>query len=172
MQIGNGAVQIPPGPLNSFDAPDRVRVSFNTFVNNIRSIQMGARSGGIGANDVVFSNNIIKGDTSAQLFRISGPLPNATIENNIVFGAAPIGTLMVPGARRVNPMFTQDNSGVFFLQSVSPAIDSALGSFPEVNMDMDGQSRAGSLDVGADEFLNEGPQRRPLTLGDVGPNAP
>ena len=41
-----------------------------------------------------------------------------------------------------------------------------------MTLDMDGQTRTGAKDTGADEFGAAGPQHRPLTAADVGPKAP
>jgi hypothetical protein len=48
-----------------------------------------------------------------------------------------------------------------------------IGSFyPFVTDDMDGQTRAGSRDIGADEFSGATTLRRPGATADVGTNAP
>jgi len=132
---------------------------------------MSGRTNGLGATDLVFSNNIIQTD-SGTILTLSGPTPNATFQGNIVFGAAPNGDMPTSGARRVNPLLALDSFGVFRLQSTSPAINTAVGSFPEVTIDLDGQPRSGTKDVGADEFSTAPVIRRPLTTANVGPNAP
>jgi poly(beta-D-mannuronate) lyase len=171
IQIGNGGTNIPPGELTGHDRPDRVRVSFNTLINNNRSVIMPGRTNGLGATDLVFSNNIIQSD-SGSILTLSGPTPNARFEGNIVFGSAPNGDMPASGARRINPLLARDSFGVFRLQSTSPAINSSVGSYPEVTIDLDGHSRSGAKDVGADEFSTAPVIRRPLTTADVGPNAP
>ena len=40
ISLGNGKVQIPPGPLNEHDIPDRCQVVFNTLVNNRANVTM------------------------------------------------------------------------------------------------------------------------------------
>jgi poly(beta-D-mannuronate) lyase len=57
------------------------------------------------------------------------------------------------------------------IKAGSPAINAATGTFNQVAKDMDGQSRAGGKDIGADEF-NASTTARPLTRADVGPKAP
>jgi Chondroitinase B len=171
IQIGNGGTNIPPGELTGHDRPDRVRVSFNTLINNNRSVIMPGRTNGLGATDLVFSNNIIQSN-SGSILTLSGPTPNARFEGNIVFGSAPNGDMPASGARRINPLLARDPFGVFRLQSTSPAINSSVGSYPEVTLDLDGHSRSGAKDVGADEFSTAPVIRRPLTTADVGPNAP
>ena len=171
IQIGNGDTEIPPGPLTGHDRPDRVTVSFNTLINNVQNAVMGGRTNGLGATDLVFANNIIQSD-SGTILTVGGPLVNPTFEGNIVFGAAPNGDLPASGTRRVNPQLLRDSSGVFRLQSTSPAINTSVGSYPAVTIDMDGQSRSGTKDVGADEFSTGSITVRPLTTANVGPNAP
>jgi len=172
IQIGNGDGEVADGAaLTSHDRPDRVRVSFNTLVNNNRSVIMSGRTNGLGATNLVFSNNIIQTDFGTIL-DLSGPAPNARFEGNIVFGAATNGDMPTSGARRVNPLLSRDSLGVFKLQSTSPAINTAVGSFPEVTIDLDGHARSGTKDVGADEFSTAPVIRRPLTTANVGPNAP
>ena len=172
IQIGNGDGEVADGaPLTSHDRPDRVRVSYNTLVNNNRSAIMSGRTNGLGATALVFSNNLIQTDTGVIL-DLGGPAPNATFEGNIVFGSAANGDMPTSGARRVNPMLSQDSFSIFRLLSTSPAINTGVGSFPEVTIDLDGQTRSGTKDVGADEFSTAPVVRRPLTTANVGPNAP
>lgn len=125
----------------------------------------------MGATDLVFSNNIIQSNTGTIL-TLGGPTPGARYEGNIVFGAAPNDDMPSNGARRIDPLLVLGASGLFRLQSTSPAINTSVGSYPEVTVDMDGQSRSGTKDVGADEFSTAPITRRPLTTADVGPNAP
>lgn len=171
VQIGNGDTNIPPGELTGHDRPDRVEFSFNTLINNVVSAVMPGRTDGLGAIDLVFANNIIQSD-SGSILTLGGPLTNPRFEGNIVFGAAPNGAMPSSGTRRVNPQLVRDASGIFRLQSTSPAINTSVGSYPAVNIDMDGQTRSGTKDVGADEFSTAAVVRRPLTTADVGPNAP
>jgi hypothetical protein len=148
-----------------------VRVSFNTLVNNNRSVIMPGRTNGLGATALVFANNIIQSN-SGVILDLGGPAPNARFEGNIVFGSATNGDMPTSGARRVNPLLSQDSFSIFRLQSTSPAINTAVGSYPEVTIDLDGHTRSGTKDVGADEFSTAPVIRRPLTTADVGPNAP
>ncbi|HKQ72657.1 MAG TPA: polysaccharide lyase 6 family protein [Blastocatellia bacterium] len=172
IQIGNGDGDVANGaPLTSHDRPDRVRVSYNTLVNNNQSVIMPGRTNGLGATALVFSNNIIQTNTGVIL-DLGGPAPNATFQGNIVFGSATNGDMPTSGARRVNPLLSQDSFSIFRLQSTSPAINTGVGSFPEVTIDLDGHSRSGTKDVGADEFSTAPVVRRPLTTANVGPNAP
>jgi hypothetical protein len=81
------------------------------------------------------------------------------------------GSLPGSGYTTANPKLTLDPAGLYRLSSGSPAIDAAAGSFPAVTLDMDGQTRSGGKDIGADEFGASGALREPLTTSDVGPGA-
>jgi hypothetical protein len=52
------------------------------------------------------------------------------------------------------------------------AADSAVGTFPFVTDDMDGQPRTAPYDVGADERASTAVLQRPLTPAVVGPDSP
>ena len=53
----------------------------------------------------------------------------------------------------------------------SPAIGGAVGGYPAITTDMDGQARNdGAKDVGADELSGAPITNPPLTPGEVGPN--
>jgi len=175
IQIGNGDTIIPPGQLTGHDQPERVRVLFNTLINNVKSVVMPGRADGLGAVDLVFANNIIQSDSGTIMNLSGGPLVRARFEGNITWGAAPNGDLPIAGARRINPQLSRDSAGVFRLSSTSPAIDASVGAYPEVAVDIDGQTRSekrGIMDAGADEFSRGQMINRPLTTANVGPYAP
>jgi hypothetical protein len=171
LQIGNGGTKIPPGELTGHDQPERVQFTFNTLVNNKRNAVMGGRTNGLGAVDLVFANNLMQSDSGTML-QLGGPLSNPKFEGNIVWGAAMNGDLPASGNRRINPGLVKDASGVLRLPATNPAVDAATGSYEEVTRDMDGQTRSGKKDVGADELSRGKAMYRPLTVADVGPNAP
>jgi hypothetical protein len=75
------------------------------------------------------------------------------------------------GYTTVNPLLALDANGVFHLQPGSPAIGAALGSFPYVTVDMDGQQRDADTDTGADELTAASIRAQMLTTNDVGPNS-
>ena len=146
-----------------------MRVSHNTFVNNRTHIVMPGRTNGLGATDLVFSNNIIQGESGTAL-TLPGPTPGARYEGNLVFGVAN-GALPAGGVRRMDPQLSRDAAGIFRPLSSSPAIDASVGSYSEVSVDLDGQPRSGPRDVGADEASSAPTLNRPLTPADVGPGA-
>jgi poly(beta-D-mannuronate) lyase len=170
--IGNGGATIPPGPLTSHQKPERVKVVHNTLVDNRGNVQMGGRTNGLGADDLVFANNIIVGGNKAV--SIAGPLKDPTWEGNIVWNTQDsAGDLPAAGYTQVDPKLVKDDHGVYRPSEGSPAIGKGLGAYPFVTVDIDGHTRpTDKLDVGADQFSTDAPLNRPLTAADVGPNAP
>jgi hypothetical protein len=171
INIGNGPVDIPPGPLTEHDSPDNVEISFNTLVNNNPNLRLEGRSGGLGATNTTIANNIIQSNSSTIL-TLNGPFPGARYEGNIVWGSAPNDDMPTSGARRVDPQLVRDSLLIFRPRSTSPAINTAVGTYSAVTTDMDGQTRVSPKDVGADEVTTGAIIARPLTTADVGPSAP
>jgi poly(beta-D-mannuronate) lyase len=168
--IGNGGATIPPGPLTSHERPDRVHIVFNTLVNNRANVRMSRRRNGLGANDLVFANNIIVGGSEAVT--IDGPLTNPTWEGNIVWNndGGP-GDIPTSGFSEVNPGLRSGPNGPYRIRKGSPAIGKGVGFYPYVTLDVDGQPRGESKDVGADQLSTEPDTNRALAPDDVGPNA-
>jgi poly(beta-D-mannuronate) lyase len=170
--IGNGDATIPPGKLTAHQRPDRVKVVYNTLVNNRSNVQMGGRNNGLGAEDLIFADNLIVGGNKAVT--IAGPLRNAKWEGNIIWNTeGGPGNLPSEGYTQADPRLVKDERGVYHLSKDSPAIGKGVGAYPFVKEDIDAQPRpAEKLDVGADQFSTEPGRNRPLTPDDVGPNAP
>jgi poly(beta-D-mannuronate) lyase len=169
--IGNGGATIPPGPLTSHERPDRVHVVYNTLVDNRSNVQMIGRQNGLGANDLEFSNNIIVGGNKAV--SIDGPLANPKWEGNILWNndGGP-GDIPNGGFVMVDPRLARGTDRLYQLADDSPAIGQGVGRYPYVALDIDGQPRGKTPDVGADQFSTERATNRPLAAADVGPDAP
>jgi poly(beta-D-mannuronate) lyase len=151
INIGNGAGEVADGaPLTTHDRPDDCVITFNTLVNNTRNYYMTGRTNGLGAINTTFANNIIQGGGSAA--SLNGIYTGGVWSGNIIWqttggaGAMPEGTF-----DEIDPLLAQDLLGVYRPQAGSPAIDSAIGDFPAVTFDMDGQTRTDPKDKGADE---------------------
>ncbi|MCC2686785.1 MAG: lyase, partial [Paenibacillaceae bacterium] len=71
--------------------------------------------------------------------------------------------------KNVDPLLSVTD-GLMKLSDGSPAIDAAVGDYPFVKEDLDGQARSQN-DVGADEFATGAVVHKPLTPSDVGPDA-
>ncbi|MBO9204125.1 MULTISPECIES: chondroitinase-B domain-containing protein [Niastella] len=150
INIGNGDGEVADGDaLTVHDRPDRTVIVFNTLVNNTTNYTQSGRTNGLGATNTTFSNNIIQGGGPAA--SIAGPYTGAVWSNNIVYQANGAGSMPSGSYTVVNPLLARDATGTFHLQAGSPAIDAATGTYSAVTVDMDGQSRSGTKDIGADE---------------------
>jgi hypothetical protein len=171
VNMGNGDGDIYNGAaLTSHDRPDDNVVAFNTFINNGTHYQMGGRTGGLGSSNTVVANNIFQGGGSMASISSSAPY-TGTWSGNIRWATSSAGNMPASGYTTVNPLLALDANGVFHLQSGSPAIGAALGTFPYVTVDMDGQQRDADPDTGADEFTAGSIRAQMLTTNDVGPNS-
>ena len=150
INIGNGDGDVESGAaLTSHDRPDRVLIAFNTLVNNTTNYVHAGRTNGLGATSTTFANNIIQGGGPAA--SIAGPYTGAVWSGNIIYNTNGAGDMPSSGYRSVNPLLARDATGTFHLQSGSPAINTATGTYTAVTVDMDGQPRVSPFDVGADE---------------------
>jgi hypothetical protein len=96
-----------------------------------------------------------------------------TWQGNILWGASPVGEIPAGGYTAADPQLTLDlATGLLKLGPSSPAINAAVGTYADVTVDMDGQTRTGTKDVGSDESLTGVVTRAPLSSVEVGPNAP
>jgi hypothetical protein len=172
INMGNGDGDVHAGdPLTSHDRPDNNVVVFNTLINNSTGYMMGGRTGGLGATNTIFANNIIQGGSTAVSISTNGTYANPTWDGNIIWNVGNVGTIPASGYTSVDPQLAPDANGVQHLQPGSPAIDSASGSYPGVTIDQDGQTRSGALDKGADEVSSGTVTAKILTTDDVGPFA-
>jgi hypothetical protein len=171
IDLGNGAPDPTDGTPNSHDRPDNCVIAFNTFVDNHTHFQMSRRTPvGLGATNTTFANNIIQGGDAVA--RILGPYSGAVWSGNLLWNAADAGDLPAEGYTREDPLLAAGSDGIKRMQSGSPAIGSAVGAFPEVTVDIDGQPRPEKKTKGADEPGTEPVIARFLTASDVGPTAP
>jgi Chondroitinase B len=168
--MGNGDGDVYNGdPLTSHDRPDDNVVAFNTFVDNDIQYQRTGRTDGLGSTNTTFANNIIQGGGTAVDISGPGVYANPVWEGNILWNVGSVGDIPANGYTIENPMLAPDIDGVFHLQALSPAIDSAVGSYLDVLFDMDGQSRPAAPDKGADEVSGDAVVAHLLTPADVGP---
>jgi hypothetical protein len=169
VQIGNGDGNVPPAKLTSHDRPDRVQFVFNTLVDNDSNVVMIHRKAGLGATNLVFANNIIQSGDRAVI--VNGPLAGAKWEGNLVWRTAN-GDIPSNGYVLIDPQLDSEPDNKFRLKAQSAAIGRAVGSYPDVDVDIDGQPRSARLDVGADQYSHAVLINRILTPTDVGPVAP
>jgi poly(beta-D-mannuronate) lyase len=166
INIGNGGGEVADGdPLTSHDRPDDCVIAFNTLINNTRNYFMTGRTNGLGATNIVFANNIIQGGGTAA--SLNGVYPGGTWSGNIIWKTQGIGAMPADTYEMVNPLLIPKAKGVFRPQPGSPAIDSAIGDFPAMIFDLDGQLRTGLRDRGADEDSAERTVAEMLTPGAI-----
>ncbi|MFB9904997.1 polysaccharide lyase 6 family protein [Allokutzneria oryzae] len=159
--VGSGDV-IDDTSSTGKDRPDRVLLAFNTVSGNAGGIAGENRT--YGPDSCVIANNIVTG--SGQLVRQT-QFSKFTWEGNLLWGGS-AGDIPASGYRTADPKL----SGELRRPAAdSPAVDASAGSYPAVELDIDGQRREGRKDVGADERSGSGAERAPLTTADVGPNA-
>ncbi|HET9570277.1 MAG TPA: chondroitinase-B domain-containing protein [Bacteroidales bacterium] len=166
----NGDGEVAEGSLlTCHDRADRVQVVNNTMINSGTNFLMPSRTGGLGASNIVFANNIIQGGDAVSI-RTPGPYANPVWEGNLIFnttaGSMPSGSYII-----ADPKLVPDENRVYHLQAGSPAIGSGVSNYSYVTMDIDGQPRMNTLDKGADQFTQIPATNRPLKISDVGPNA-
>jgi parallel beta-helix repeat protein len=167
---GSGDIADDTTGATSHARPDRVLVAFNTVISNRTEVlQVGQGTDRLGPNQCTFADNIVVGGGSGAVLDID-EATGTTWQGNIVW-AGTGGNVPSAGYRVVNPALTTDADGLRRLTAGSPAVDAAIGSYSSVTRDVDLQTRAGTKDIGADEYASTGTQRRPLTSADVGPDA-
>jgi hypothetical protein len=168
IDMGNGDGEVADGAdLTSHDRPDDAVVVFNTLVNNSTHYQMGGRTGGLGALNATVDNNIFQGGSRAVSISSSAPY-TGTWAGNILWNVPTVGNIPASGYTTENPLLAPDAQGILHIQAGSPAVGSAIGSYPGVTVDMDGQPRDGAKDKGADELSAAPITAHILSASDVG----
>jgi len=167
LEIGGGEIRDDTNSTTAHEAADHCVVEFNTFQSNRAGVGRYGSDKKFDPSDITVANNIFLGSGGSAL---TGTGTALKYQGNIIFGVSP-GSLPAGTFKTVDPKLVKGDGGLLRLSSGSPAIDAAAGSYPLVTLDMDGQTRTGAKDVGADEFGASGPQKRPLTSADIGPNA-
>jgi poly(beta-D-mannuronate) lyase len=166
INIGNGDGDVESGAaLTSHDRPDNCVISFNTLVNNARNYYMTGRSNPLGATNTTFANNIIVGGGEAA--SLNGPYVGGVWMGNIIWQTSGPGAMPAGAYDEVDPLLEAKAHGVYRPMAGSPAIDSAVGDFPLVTLDQDGQPRISPKDRGADEVSSEPVTASFLVAGDI-----
>jgi hypothetical protein len=168
LEIGGGEIRDDTNSTTAHEAADHCVVAFNTFQSSRAGAARFGSDKKFDPTDITVADNIVTGKGGTLL---TGTGAQLKFQGNILFGGS-AGSFPAGSFRMVDPKLVAGTGGLLRLSSGSPAIDAATGSFPQVSLDMDGQTRTGAKDVGADEFGASGPQQRPLTAADVGPKAP
>ncbi len=126
-------------------------------------------------NCTIANNVIIKNGGTAiksPVQDVNPPLDIFTFQPNTYAGNVIYGSVLNMNPAPASGIITQDplislTNGLYRPSGSSPLINAGQGTY--VTTDMDGQTRDGNPDIGADEYSNATIARKPLTPQDVGP---
>lgn len=139
------------GTSNGYQYVNNVLIAFNTIYNSddpifFNNLQGSTDPEAVLANNLIYSTNgtIITGEVAS--------LGEQITYNGNIFGGSPIG-VTDPGITNANGNFAA--SGELFKPSTTgPAANAALGTYNQVNLDIEGFTRpTNTKDVGAHEIL-------------------
>ena len=151
---------------------DSILIAHNTIVNCAEGIYSGCGDSDdpviLPPKDNIIANNIISMDNNDRCYAESPTAAglNQFWEGNMLNGVN-LGDVPDSGYVVDDPVLAFEN-GWFQISALSPAVDAAIGNYPDVIEDIDGTIRDALKDIGADE-LGSG-LRQPLTPADVGPD--
>lgn len=163
---------VPNSPLNRYFQVKRAKIVHNTLIGNRYSLHIGAGKDSeltLPPLDCEIANNIVW-STKEQLITYTDTPLNMTYAGNIFYGSS-LGITKPAGITIVNPLLSVSADSLWRNGPASPAVNSAVGSYPFVQTDMDGQIRTAIFDAGADEYSTEPIVRRPVRKDEVGPSA-
>jgi len=158
-------------PLNGYAAAARATIAFNTVLDCRVPLHVGLSDGGgkEPPSDCVIANNVFR-NGRATLLKLETP-PRAMKWLGNLHEGKEAPTLAAGAMRKVDLKLEPDDTGLWRPAADSPARGAAVGEFPSVTTDMDGQPRPqANTDTGADQESNAPITRRPLSPGDVGPD--
>lgn len=159
---------IPNSPLSGYYQVKRALVAFNTFVACRSSVVLGltGKDAVLPPQECTFANNILVGETAPLVETRTAPT-GLNWRGNFAFGAD-TGLPDDAGIRQVDPKLARAADGLWRPGAESPVRGAAVGEYPFVSVDIDGQARPTKKDAGCDQLENA-PTRRPLTAAEVGP---
>ena len=160
-------------PLNRYFQVKRAEVSHNTIVNCYQPFLIGGGSNeelSLPPLDCVIANNVVSTDNGYVIFNLDDDPINLSYNSNIVWGSSLGIPETTEGVTVINPQLDIAEDSLWRPETGSPLIDSATGSYDYIINDMDGQTRVGSFDIGADQMSSDSIEVRPLTGSDVGPD--
>jgi poly(beta-D-mannuronate) lyase len=136
---------------------------YNNYVSSGRSLQAGPANAGHAA----VKNATIVFNTFLGSVSLTGT-GNKFTNNLLLGGGGGAGNL----AGSAESLGLVRMGEVFVLTATSRARGAAMESFPFVTDDIQGNARGDKPDVGAQQWSMSPGMRRPLTMADVGPDAP
>jgi hypothetical protein len=163
---------IPGSPPHGYFQVKRAVVAFNTFVDCRANLSLGLVSnnpqgGVLPPKDCTIANNVVWSDKGPLVHEISKPM-SLRWQGNILHGAE-LGVRSTAGIVQVNPKLQLTADGIWRPTGASAVLGGAVGSFPFVSDDIDGQPRGAKPDIGCDQVSDRAAQRRPLSPDLVGP---
>lgn len=160
-------------PLNGYFQVRNAIVAFNTAVNCTATllignpVNVGDTVGDQPPRDCVIANNVFRTTLAPLINQRFEPI-NLLYEGNFMHGAS-LGIPQDSGISTANPHLVLADDGLWRPAETSPVIGAAVGEYPFVTHDIDGQARVGAKDAGCDQLSAEPVSRRPLTAADTGP---
>ncbi|GAB6937874.1 polysaccharide lyase 6 family protein [Isoptericola variabilis] len=170
LQIDGGDVD-GSGSTSAHWRVHRATVVHNTFVDNTSNVEVGANYV-LPPVDSLVADNLVVG-SAGPLFQEHKQPAGVTYSGNVAWptGAATLGIDAAPREVRVADPRLVRSGGLWRLRP-GPAMNTAVGTYPFLADDVDGQPRDVRPDVGADEVSFAPVTRQPLGRDDVGPAAP
>ncbi len=166
MEFGGGEVRDDTTSGTDHEASDHCVVAFNTLSGTDNLIWYESSKKYPPSDDTLADNILVGHGTAAA----KGTGTTLHFTGNILSGSS-AGTLPSGSYRTIDPKLTRDSHNLLRPSASSPAIGAATGSYPQVTLDIDQQSRPSAKDVGADQY-NQSAPAHPLTPAEVGPKAP
>lgn len=149
----------------SHEKPDNCFVGFNTFHDCGVAFK---HNGSGGSKNLVYANNLhYNCGKAVELDGETWSTPK--FEGNLTHNTTR-GNLPSAGLINQNPQVSIDSDKILHLKAGSPAINASKGSYSFVSDDMDGQTRSGTKDIGADELGLGNQSVKVLTAQNVGPS--
>ena len=162
---------VPNSPLNRYFQVKNAVVAFNTLINNQNSFTIGAGKSSeqsLPPKNCTIANNLVETKYSPIITYDDSP-DSLKWEGNIFYGAS-LGIKNPGGIKNIDPKLNAEIDSLWRLSKNSPAIDSAVGDFPNISSDFDGQKRDSLKDIGADEYSNDPITHVPVGPTDAGPD--
>jgi poly(beta-D-mannuronate) lyase len=160
---------VPNSALNQYYQTKRALVAFNTVVDSAGPyVDVAWGLGGSGRTlkpevNTVANNVFVLGPGGKLIQGDEGP--GWTWNGNFAAGAS----TMNPGMRSDDVKLERGADGLLRPAAGSPLRGAAVGHYPTLTHDIDGQPRTGKFDAGCDQLSSAPILARPLTAADVGP---
>jgi poly(beta-D-mannuronate) lyase len=170
--LTNGDVTNASSSLADHYLPENILIAFNTLVYNKSNIEIGFNNNGsypLSPVNCVIADNIVA-DTLNPLIKSYSvaSLNGVSFSGNIMYptGSATLGITAIaaeiriedpklfrPGCMAPADCSETNAAKVYRIQSTSPAVDAATGSYSSILLDYEKQARSGVKDIGADEYV-------------------